>query len=113
MDNAERGLRTVTMDNAERVCELPGVTDETRGFYKARRSVVMNKCETVWPSGKATDWKADDVGSIPRFGSPFSSKVVVCGHRLLIWPLAINEILFKSGSHYCPSSCRIILAVTV
>ena len=24
----------------------------------------------VWPSGKAPGWEADDVGSIPRLGSP-------------------------------------------
>ena len=32
----------------------------------------------------------DDFGSIPRFGSPLSSNVVVCGHRLVTLPLTIN-----------------------
>ena len=44
----------------------------------------------------------DDVGSIPRLGSPFSSVVVVCGHCLVTLPLTVNE----NGSHRCPSSCK-------
>ena len=41
--------------------------------------------------------------SVPiRFGSPFSSKVAVCGHRLFVTlSLTINETL--NGSHRCPS----------
>ena len=33
----------------------------------------------------------DGVGSIPLFGSIFSSKVEICGHRLVTLPLTINE----------------------
>ena len=37
-----------------------------------------------------------------RFGSPFSSKVVVCGHCLVTLPLTINETLkwFSSVTAY-------------
>jgi len=33
------------------------------------------------------------VGSIARFGSPFSSKLVICGHRFLTLPLTIDKTL--------------------
>ena len=33
--------------------------------------------ELAWPSGKAAGWKSGDIGFIPHFGSPFSSKFVV------------------------------------
>ena len=47
--------------------------------------------EPVWPSGKALGWKADDVGSSPRFGCPLFSKVVVCGHCVVTLPLTANQ----------------------
>ena len=37
--------------------------------------VVRGFCEPVWPSGKAF--------RLESFGSPFSSKVVFCGHCLV------------------------------
>ena len=44
--------------------------------------------ELVWPSGMALGT------SVPiRFGSPFSSKVVVCGHCLVTLSLTINGTL--------------------
>ena len=33
------------------------------------------------------------VGSNPRFVSPFTSKVTICGHRLVILPLTLNVML--------------------
>ena len=46
--------------------------------------------EPVWPSGKAVS----RVTSVRiRFGSAFSSKVVVCGHCLVTLSLTINETL--------------------
>ena len=36
-------------------------------------------CKPVWPSGKVLGWEAEEF----HFGSPFSSKVVVCGHCLV------------------------------
>ena len=36
---------------------------------------------------------AGDVGSIPRFGCPFSSKDVVYGHSLVTLPLTLYEAL--------------------
>ena len=35
--------------------------------------------------------KRKDPGSIPRFGSPFSSQIVIDGHCLVTLPCAINE----------------------
>ena len=32
--------------------------------------------ELAWPNGKAAGWESGDVGFIPHFGSPFSSKFV-------------------------------------
>ena len=46
-----------------------------------------------WPSGK--DGKRKGLGS-KRFGSPFSSKVVVCGQCLVTLSLAIYETLSLS-----------------
>lgn len=43
--------------------------------------------------GKALGWYADDVGSSPSFGSPFSSKVAVCGYCLLTLPPTDNDSL--------------------
>ena len=37
--------------------------------------------------------KQKDAGSTPRFGSPFSSKIVIYGHCLGILPCTINETL--------------------
>ena len=37
--------------------------------------------------------KRKDAGSSPRFGSPFSSKVVIYGHCLVTLPCTINHIL--------------------
>ena len=45
----------------------------------------VHVCEPVWPSGKAS--------VRIRFGSPFSSKVVVCGHCLVTLSLTIYETL--------------------
>ena len=35
--------------------------------------------------------KRKDEGSSPRFGSPFSSKIVIYGHRLVTLPCTVNE----------------------
>ena len=37
--------------------------------------------------------KRKDAGSIPRFGSTFSSKIVIYGHCLVSLPCTINETL--------------------
>ena len=37
--------------------------------------------------------KRKDIGSTPRFGSPFSSKIVIYGHCLVTLPCTINETL--------------------
>ena len=46
-----------------------------------------------------------------RFGSPFSSKVVVCGHRLVTLSLTISETLKWFSS--LPILMQVILVVTV
>ena len=57
---------------------------EVHGLRRARKP--------VWPSGKAVGWKAEGPRFVRiRFGSPFSSKVAVCGHCLVTLSLTINE----------------------
>ena len=46
---------------------------------------------SVWPNGKALGWYVDVIGSIPRFGSPFSSELAVYGQSLAL-NLTINEL---------------------
>ena len=46
-----------------------------------------------------------------RFGSPFSSEVVVCGHSLGILSLTINETLKRLS--LLPILMQVILVVTV
>ena len=54
----------------------------------SRCSVSLCPCEPVWPSGtRGTSVQI-------CFSSPFSSKVVVCGHCLVTLSLTINE-MFK------------------
>ena len=48
-------------------------------------------CKPVWPSGKALGWYSRRTSVRIRFGSPFSSKIVVCGHCLVTLSLTINE----------------------
>ena len=40
-----------------------------------RICIICRRCEPVWPSGKALGLWTDDVGSIPLFGFPVSSKI--------------------------------------
>ena len=50
--------------------------------HKNRLTPSLSKnlcCKPVWPSGKVLGWEAEEF----HFGSPFSSKVVVCGHCLV------------------------------
>ena len=44
---------------------------------------VQRGSEPVWPSGKALGLVSGGTSVRIRFGSPFSSKVVVCGHCLV------------------------------
>ena len=53
--------------------------------------------------------KRKDVGSIPRFGSPFSAKIVIYGHCLVTLPCTIDDRL-KSLAHL---NAEIILVVAV
>ena len=55
----------------------------------------------------------DDVGLIPHFGSPFSSKVVIYGRCLVICPFTINETLKCLSSLAAHLNVGIILMVTV
>ena len=56
--------------------------------------VALSICEPVWPSGKALARLVSRGTSVRiRFGSPFSSKAVVCGHCLVTLFLTMNETL--------------------
>ena len=60
------------------------------GWVIALSSSSIDLSEPVWPSGEA-------LGEVPRFesalGSPFSSKVEVCGHCLVTLFLTIYDTL--------------------
>ena len=47
--------------------------------------------EPFWPSGKTLGWYAKGTSVRICFGSPFSSKVVVCGHCLMTLSLTIMK----------------------
>ena len=56
--------------------------------------VRKDRFSLFWPSGKALGWySAYDVGSILRFGSAFSSIVMVCGHGPVALPRTVNRML--------------------
>ena len=57
--------------------------------------------------------KLKDTGSIPRFGSPFSSKIFIYGHcSLVTLPCTINETV-KWLTSLAHLNAEIILVVTV
>ena len=60
---------------------------------RTRYSTVYNGSERLWPGGKALGQLADDISSIPCFGSPFSSDLVIYGHCLVTLPLAMDGTL--------------------
>ena len=65
--------------------------------------MLISQGEQTWPGGQTLDWYPDDIGSIPRFGCPLFSELVICGHRLVTLPLTINKT-FK-----CLSSMPILM----
>ena len=68
--------------------------------------------EPVWPSRVRRYWLVSGRTSVRyRFGSPFSSKVVVCGHGLVTLSLTINETLKWLSS--LPILMQVILVVKV
>ena len=58
-----------------------------------RRGTGGNRLETFWPSGKALRLVSRGTSVRIRFGSPLSSKVVVCGHCLVNSSLTVKETL--------------------
>ena len=66
-----------------------------------------SRCESVWPSGKASRGTSVRI----RFGSPFYSKIVACGHCLATLSFTINETLKWLSS--LPILMHVILVVTV
>ena len=75
------------------------------------RELCMDR-DPLWPSGKALGWQALRGTSVRiRFGSPFSSKFVVCGHRLATLSLTINEPL-KMALIAADLNAEVILVVT-
>ena len=76
--------------------------------HKLRSLILLRTREPVWPSGKLVSGRT----SVRyRFGSPFSSKVVVCGHVLVTLSLTVNETLKWLSS--LPILMQVILVVTV
>ena len=53
---------------------------------------------------------ANDLGSIAHFGSPFSSKAVVCRHCPVILLLKIHEALKKTALIVADHNAGVILA---
>ena len=92
--------------------ELVYPTPRGSGADIIQQQLIICHCEPVWPSGGAAalDWLWSRGTSVRiRFGFPFSSKVVVCGHWLVTLSLTINEtlkllwslpILMQAGSHW-------------
>ena len=75
-------------------------------------------CEVVrrfWPGGKAlvVGWEDERWFDSPSLGSPFSSKVVVYGHCLVVLPLTNNETLKKMVLFVVHLNAEAILMVTV
>ena len=63
-------------------------------MYGYIRAIVSEcECEPVWPSGKGVRLVSRGTSVRIRFGSPFSSKVVVCGHCHVTLSLTINGTL--------------------
>ena len=89
--------RKVDLQVKERLAEEEGglhmsAAVDSCGSRHACLKVASDRtaCEPVWPSGKAVSGGA----SVRfRFSSPFSSKVVVCGHGLVTLSLTFNEML--------------------
>ena len=61
--------------------------------YQEGYSMWVEDVSRFWPSGKAGKQSVRI-----RFGSPFSSTAVVCGHCLLILSLTINEKFSRLSS---------------
>jgi len=62
------------------------------GNENARITIPETSCEPDWPGGKAFPRLVSRRTSVRfHFGSPFSSKFVICGHCLVTLPLIANE----------------------
>ena len=53
--------------------------------------IMVSVCEPAWPSGKALRLVSRRTSVRFGFGSPLSSKVVVCGHCLVTLSLTIHQ----------------------
>ena len=74
---------------------------------------LCRDCDPLWPSGKALGWSALKGTSVRiHFGSPFSSKVVVCGHCLVTLSLIINEPALKMALVAADLNAEVIPVVT-
>ena len=67
--------------------------EEARGLDLIKRTSAdrHTHCEPVWPSGKAVRLVSRWPSVRIRFGSPFSSNVVVCGHCLVTLSLTVRK----------------------
>ena len=68
-----------------------GVTEIRRESIERAVSTKVVFREPVWPSGKAVRLVNGRTSVRYLFGSPFSSKVVVCGHGLVTLSLTIMK----------------------
>ena len=76
----------------------PGGTREAVS-YKTAQLFTLQIVSRCGLAVRREAGKQKDLGSI-RFRSPFSSKIVVCGHCLLTLPTQLMK--HKNGSHSCP-----------
>ena len=95
VSNDRRGLHKVKVDSLARGAlqahgaqrpESPTSQPHSRHYLRPTR--FGGNCEPLWPSGKA-----EGTSVRIRFGFPFSSKVLVCGHCLVTLSLTVNETL--------------------
>ena len=77
------------------------VTQYSRSTWRRSKCQVTQSREPAWPSGKALVRLVSRKTSVRlRFGSPFSSRIAICGHRRVTLSLTINETL-KRPSYWC------------
>ena len=85
------------------------VSTRRRLWYVSAQIHVLSDYSSRRSAGKRKD--PVQTGSTLRFGSPFSSKLVVCGHCLVNFcPAQFNETMVHIAAHL---NAKIILVVSV
>ena len=85
----DKGLRKITLQ-------------VWQGFEKDDPSDVLTICNNS---------TADNIGSIPRFSTPFSSKVVIYGHHLATRPLTVITVTLIAASPNAKNISSVTLTV--